>query len=278
MKELYINNSQREASYLLMRNRFFPVLRPLASLLVASGVSAAIQFLPRRFLPREVSELVAAAIFLRLYVAGARWIERRRAVELSPDRSALGILEGLVFGIVLFSCVMGILRLAGVYSPGAWGRWQPLGLALLSALEGAVFEETVFRGFLFRSLARFGDNWIALGVTATLFSLAHVGKPGATWVSGLAGFAAGILFGAAFASRSSLWLPIGIHAGWNFAEGPVFGMEVSGNARPVGWIGGQLHGPAILTGGAFGPEASIAAVVVCSVLAAFYLRKMRRAD
>lgn len=53
-------------------------------------------------------------------------------------------------------------------------------------------------------------------------------------------------------------------------------MAVSGHAGTGGWIGGQLQGPAILTGGAFGPESSIVAVVVCLVLAAFYLRKMNR--
>jgi hypothetical protein len=55
-------------------------------------------------------------------------------------------------------------------------------------------------------------------------------------------------------------------------------MEVSGHAGASGWIGGHLQGPAILTGGAFGPEASIVAVAVCLVLATFYLRKMCRVD
>jgi len=174
---------------------------------------------------------------------------------------------------------MGILWLAGVYRPAGWGPWQPLALALLSALAGAVFEEVIFRGFLFRLIAGLGGNWIALAVTSALFGLAHIRNPGATWASSLAvAIEAGLLLGAAYAASGSLWLPIGIHAGWNFAEGPVFGMEVSGHAGASSGISGQLRGPAILTGGAFGPESSIVAVAVCLVLATFYLRKMRRVD
>jgi membrane protease YdiL (CAAX protease family) len=73
---------------------------------------------------------------------------------------------------------MGILWLAGVYLPEGWGHWQPLALALLSSLPGAVFEEVIFRGFLFRLIARLGGNWIALGVTSALFGLAHIRNPG----------------------------------------------------------------------------------------------------
>jgi membrane protease YdiL (CAAX protease family) len=259
----------------LMRKRLVAFLRGFGNLLVVCGLGIGVQVLLQRPLPGAAAALLAAAVLLVAYVAGARWIEGRRAVELRADDCASGIGTGLVLGIVLFSSVMGILWLAGVYRPAGWGRWQPLVLALLAALAGAVFEEVMFRGFLFRLVAGLGGNWTALGVTSALFGLAHISNPGATWASSLAiAIEAGILLGAAYAASRSLWLPIGIHAGWNFAEGPVFGMEVSGHAGAGGWIGGRLHGPAILTGGAFGPESSIVAVVVCLVLAIFYLRRM----
>src|ERR1019366_4873664 len=160
-----------------------------------------------------------------------------------------------------------ILWLAGVYRPAGWGRWQPLVLALLAALAAAVFEEVVFRGFLFRLAAGLGGNWTALGVTSALFGLAHIANPGATWASALAvAIEAGILLGAAYAASGALWLPIGIHAGWNFAEGFLFSMAVSGHTGPSGLIRGDLHGPTFLTGGPFGPEASVIAVAVCLAL------------
>jgi membrane protease YdiL (CAAX protease family) len=107
--------------------------------------------------------------------------------------------------------------------------------------------------------------------------MAHIRKPGATLGACLAiAIEAGVLLGAAYAASGSLWLPIGIHAGWNFAEGPVFGMIVSGNTQRTAWISGALHGPEILTGGRFGPEASIFAALVCVFAAVTYLRRLAR--
>src|SRR5471030_2266301 len=68
---------------------------------------------------------------------------------------------------------------------------------------------------------------------------------------------AGILLGAAYALTGRLWLPIGLHLGWNFAEGSIFGMAVSGGSQKGSLITGELHGSNLLTGGVFGPEASI---------------------
>lgn len=184
-----------------------------------------------------------------------------------------------MLGVALFSCVMGCLWLARAYHPSGWGSGPPMATALLSAVAGAVVEEIIFRGFLFRLVAGLGGNWTALAVTSALFGFAHIANPGATVASSASiAIEAGILLGAAYAATGSLWLPIGIHAGWNLAEGPLFGMAVSGNAQRAGWIGGTLHGPVLLTGGPFGPEASIAAVVVCLCLAAVYVRKMAVAD
>ena len=260
-----------------MRQRLLAFVLGFGNLLLVCALAIGAQIPLERLLPPTAAKLSAAAVLLALYVAGSRFIERRRPVELRARGSVSAIAVGLALGIVLFSCVMAILWLAGAYRIAGLGRWQPLGLALLSALAGATFEEVIFRGFLFRLIAALGGNWAALGVTAALFGLAHIGNPGATWTSSLSiAIEAGILLGAAYAASGSLWLPIGIHAGWNFAEGPVFGMEVSGHTRAAGWIGGHLQGAEILTGGSFGPEASIVAVVVCLALAAFYLRGMRR--
>ncbi len=138
------------------------------------------------------------------------------------------------------------------------------------AFVAAVFEETLFRGFLFRLTALASGNWRAIAVTSALFGFGHISNPHATPISSAAiAIEAGILLGAA---SGSLWLPIGIHAAWNFTEGSVFGMAFSGNTMRPGWVTGTLNGPAILTGRTFGPEASAVAVAVCLVPAVFYLR------
>ena len=80
-----------------------------------------------------------------------------------------------------------------------------------------------------------------------------------------------MLLGAAYALKQRLWLPIGLHLGWNFAEGSIFGMSVSGHTKQGSLIAGTLLGRGLLTGGAFGPENSIVAVVICFAVALFLL-------
>ena len=70
------------------------------------------------------------------------------------------------------------------------------------------------------------------------------------------------MLGAAYAATRSLWLPIGIHMGWNFTEGGVFGAAVSGGGGGHGIVSMPLTGPDLLTGGAFGPEASLVSVAL----------------
>jgi len=69
-------------------------------------------------------------------------------------------------------------------------------------------------------------------------------------------------------------VPIGLHIGWNFTEGSIFSTTISGHSVSAGLIRGSLSGPRILTGGQFGPEASIVAVIVCLAAALFYIRRI----
>ena len=221
--------------------------------------------------------IFASSLTLAFYFAGARWIERRIPVELGFRSAPSPLSIGLVLGVVLFTVLMGILWLARAYTPAGLGQWRQLGAGFLIALSAAVFEEICFRGFLFRITAILGGKWVALVVTSAMFGLAHHANPQATATSSVAiALEAGVLLGAAYAASGSLWLPIGIHAGWNFAEGPVFGMAVSGNTQAAGLIAGRLQGPASLTGGEFGPEASVVAVLVCLALASVYMVRMAK--
>ncbi|HTS64725.1 MAG TPA: CPBP family intramembrane glutamic endopeptidase [Candidatus Acidoferrales bacterium] len=247
----------------------------LLNMAAVSAGAAAVAFLCERILPATGAKLSAAVVLILLYLAGSRWIERRAPAELRLAGFPGGIGGGAVLGAALFSSVMAMLWLLGAYHPSGWGAAGLLPAALVSALAGAAMEETIFRGFLFRLIAAWGGNWTALALTSALFGLAHIGNRGATLASSAAiAIEAGVLLGAAYAAAGSLWLPVGIHAGWNFAEGPLFGTAVSGHAQHTSLIIGELRGPVLLTGGTFGPEASLAAIVVCLALAAVYLRRM----
>jgi membrane protease YdiL (CAAX protease family) len=130
----------------------------------------------------------------------------------------------------------------------------------------ALFEETLFRGFAFQRLCDGAGVWIAQFALALLFAAGHWGNPGMqgateVWASIDLGLAA-MMLGLAYLRTRSLALPIGLHLGWNWTQGHVLGFGVSGLAQP-GWFHPVFLGKAQwLTGGDFGPESSVFAVVV----------------
>ena len=145
-----------------------------------------------------------------------------------------------------------------------------------------VVEEVIFRGILFRLIT---DKWnIAVGLTTSslLFGLAHLGNPGATlWAALAIALASGWLFGMAYAYHQTIWVPIGMHWAWNYLEGGVFGCAVSGTPldyRPL--ITPRISGTDLLSGGAFGPEASIICVAIgigiSIVYTMLYIKKRKR--
>jgi len=151
--------------------------------------------------------------------------------------------------------------------PQAWA-------GALAALFAATLEETLIRGFLFRILQMVGGTWVALVLSSAFFGAAHGFNPGATVTSSVAiALEAGVLLAAAYIVTGSLWFPMGLHAGWNFSEGSLYGLAVSGFTPKNALTLGTLTGPAVLTGGAFGPEASIVAVILCLSAAILLLRR-----
>ena len=84
-------------------------------------------------------------------------------------------------------------------------------------------------------------------------------------------YEAGLLLGAAYLYSESLWMPIGIHWAWNFAEGNIFGFSVSGNEEMVSLLKPAINGPDIITGGAFGAEASILCVILGTLMTVYFL-------
>ncbi len=159
--------------------------------------------------------------------------------------------------------------------------WRGIAVALSFWFCVAIEEEILYRALLFRLCSKVVGTWGALIVSAAIFGVMHMGNPGWT-VPGLISVAvAGVMLAAAYTATGRLWLPIGIHTGWNFTQGSVFGLEVSGNDVGSGLIAGSLNGPSYLTGGRFGPEATIEAVVIVTVMATFLLWrsvKLRRIE
>ena len=216
---------------------------------------------------------ILALLCFAAYIGAARWIERRPPTELVNNRALPEGVAGMALGFALFSVVMGILWAAGVYHLAGKGTGDQLAKGFVLAVLAGILEEILFRGLLFRLSAKIFGTWGALLLTSALFGAAHAANPGATVSSSLAiGLEAGTLLGAAYAATTRLWLPIGMHIGWNFTEGSLFSMSISGTTAQSGLIHGAVSGPQILTGGQFGPEASIVAVLVCMAVALLLLR------
>jgi uncharacterized protein len=257
-----------------MKSKLVYVGLGFLNLLVLLAVLFGLQTLIRGRVPDLLGLTLLSLSLLVAYVAGVRWIERREPEELLHRAAGREFSYGLTLGICLFATVMLVLWIVGVYHPTGRGSIAPLAAGFLTALLAAVVEEIIFRGFLFRLTQKLGGMWGALAVTSILFGAAHAANKGATVGSSVAiALEAGVLLGAAYALTQRLWLPIGMHLGWNFAEGSVFGMSISGGAQKGSLITGELHGKALLTGGAFGPEASIVAVIVCLTAAIYLLWK-----
>jgi membrane protease YdiL (CAAX protease family) len=206
------------------------------------------------------------------YYSFVRVVERRPVVELVSRGSLTEALAGAAIGFGLFGLVIGILFLLDVYSVSRVNVVSVVVPALMTALMAGVTEELLIRAVAFRILEGWLGSWLALGISAALFGLMHLPNPQATIVSSAAiALEAGVMLAAAYMVTRRVWLAIGIHAAWNFAQSGIFGVAASG-VESTGYLKGDLHGATLLSGGAFGPEASIVAVVVCLAAGLVMLR------
>lgn len=221
-------------------------------------------------LPAESRGPVLAAIAITAilalfatYTQLVRRLESRKPTELVPIRP-FNALAGVLTAFSAYCAVYAILWAIGVAHWNGFSGPQGLPMAAAVALVSGIAEELIFRGAVYRLLeSSLGTAW-ALILSAILFGATHLSNPHATWFSALAiAIEAGLMLPAAYAWTRSLWLPIGLHIGWNFTEGGVFGASVSGRFGGQGVVNMPLSGPDFVTGGSFGPEGSVVTTAVC---------------
>ncbi|MGW2399714.1 CPBP family intramembrane glutamic endopeptidase [Kitasatospora sp. NPDC001664] len=222
--------------------------------------------------------LLGAAAALAVY----RWVMRRVAGRPVPEIARRGAGRELLFGgaIGLGFILLPVLLLTAFggysFSWAGHGLAPVLWTAFAVQLSGAVTEELLFRGLALQALEELWGSRVAIAVTALFFGVAHLGAEEATpWSAVAIAVEAGVLLGAAFLWRRSIWFAAGLHFTWNAAE-QLLGIPVSGHT-PEGLFTVDVHGPVLLTGGGFGLEASILPVLLGAALAAPMLRRARRA-
>lgn len=244
----------------------------LGGMIALVAVIVGAQHLSHHRISSILEPVLIALLALGVYALYVRLTERRPVTELALSPLLPRLLSGIAFGFALFAAVIGLLMLSGHYRFLGYAAVPDLFTAFLTAITVAVIEELLFRGFLFRVVESLGGTWIGMAVSAIAFGALHGINPHATIASSSAiAIEAGVLLSIAFTVTRSLWFPIGIHIGWNFTEGSIFGVSVSGHAATPGVLHGTLSGPDVITGGAFGVEASVFAVLVCALASAFLI-------
>ena len=250
---------------------------PLVAMLVGLGLLVATTWLASvviRQMPKMGTPPATRQMLLGLAVVGLVIAVYKLAIcklgetprdDLRSEHAGRDLALGLGGGALLFSLVTAVAALVGVYDIVGWGSTRSIlyALVMIGIIPG-VMEEVLFRGILFRHLEDFGGSWFALALTSALFGVAHIFNPNATFFSSFAiAVEAGILLGGAYMLTRSLWAPIGLHAAWNFTQGQIFDVPVSG-IDGTGLVEARLSGPELLSGGTFGLEASVIALVIAT--------------
>ena len=205
-----------------------------------------------------------------------RYIERRDLTELGWSNAFQEIGLGSLIGFGLFSFIIAILWLLGFYRVNGidFALLSFIG-ALIGALVSAFAQELIFRAVIYRITEEWLGTWWALVISALLFGLIHLSSAGATIFSALAvALQAGVVLAAAYALTHRLWMALGLHMAWDFANDGIFGVGVAGQSGQAlrGLLQADLNGPKLLTGGALGVEASVITLVIVLIAGILMLR------
>jgi membrane protease YdiL (CAAX protease family) len=263
----------------------FPLVTMLVALTVLMGIAGItrgiLKVLLRELAPDNfslVTGLVVCVVMILTYKLIIRRLGEQPRDDLSGPRAARQLVGGFGIGLALFSVIVAVAAALKVYRIVGIGDADFLLIAVITnGLFPAVSEELLYRGIIFRWFEEFAGTWAALLISSVLFGAAHFQNPNASVLAAVGvALEGGLLLGGAYMLTRRLWLPMGIHASWNLTQGGVFDIPISGNDAH-GLVEAQLQGPAVLSGGGFGLEASLIAIVISTLFALHLIRRAVRA-
>ena len=220
-----------------------------------------------------------------------RYLDRRSFVSLGLSLDA-AVWRDLLAGVLITGVMMGTifaLHLLFGWMQTVTFAWQSmswsallgqLGFWLLIFLVVGWKEELWMRGYWLQNLADGLNMPWAVFLSSALFGILHLGNPNATWVSALGILVSGVFLALPWVWTRRLWPSIGLHLGWNFFEGAIFGFPVSG-LETFRLIQPVIRGPELWTGGRFGPEAGLVllpAILLGTLLVWAYTRRYGRSE
>jgi len=220
-----------------------------------------------------ITAVIVAAMALASYIILSRLYEKREITELKFHLFGRNAAIGFLLGIILQSLVILVMYLNGGYSVQSVNPFLFVLPGFAIAFSSAIFEEILFRGIIFRLTEERLGSTIAIIISAVIFGLLHLLNKNSNIYSAVSiAIQAGVLLAAAYIYSKSLWLPIFLHFAWNFAEAGIYGAVISGNEMTSSLLTAKFSGPAILTGGAFGPENSIQATLFCLIAGIIFIK------
>jgi len=238
-----------------------------------------------------VSQVTLFVVFTPTVYIARRFLDKRsfESLGFAVDRHALvDLFAGLAITFVLMALIYLTESAMGwlAFESFAW-QVEPTGAVMGGILMFLVLyifvawnEELLFRGYQLQTLASGLNLFWAVIISSAVFGVAHLITPNATWVGAALIFLAALFLAYGYVRTKQLWLCIGLHIGWNFFEGVVFGFQVSGSDI-YSVIRHQVTGPELWTGGAYGPEAGLIvlpALAIGMALIYAYTRYFRRSS
>ena len=214
-------------------------------------------------------QLFSTALATLVAILFCKWIEKRSPASMGLRRGHFWREYGLgsLFGILLISACVGICVLCGsltlapsAFSPVMWV------LFLMGFVVQGMSEEVVCRGYMMVSVSRKNSMLLAVLTNSVMFALLHIFNPGFGILPLINIALFGILESVYVLKRGDLWGACAIHSLWNFFQGNVFGISVSGTGAGASPLSATVkEGMAWLNGGTFGIEGGIAVTVVTAL-------------
>jgi membrane protease YdiL (CAAX protease family) len=204
--------------------------------------------------------------FIAGYIRFYSLYENKPVTLFSTKGVGKNLIQGLLLGSLLQCLTIYILYLNNGYHIISVNTWTNILPLVFSGLAIAIIEETLLRGIIFRIAEEKLGTYLSLALSSLIFGALHLVNPHSTLATAFAiAVEGGLLLGSAFVYRRNLWFPIAIHFAWNFTQTGIFGAVTSGNLLHESLLTSSLSGKTLVSGGAFGPEASIQAFLFCLI-------------
>ena len=186
-------------------------------------------------------------------------------MNTSRNLALTGAAAGIVAAVVMLIGPIATRAASFEPAPAVEHPWPSFIFVTVVLLFGAAGEEMLFHGYAFQLLIRSMGAFATILPAGVLFGLVHMGNPNSTFLGVANTMIWGVLLGYAFLRTNALWLPIGLHFGWN-ATLPFFGANLSGFTMGLTGYALDWRVGNVWSGGAYGPEGSVLTTIVAVAL------------